>query len=321
MPLIKSKYKPLPLFSNGYVSTVYSGLWRPKINLKQERERITLSDGDFLDLDWSYASKPSNKLIILLHGLEGNAQRLYVVGAAKQFVDNGVDALCINFRGCSGEENLKYSSYHSGATGDLHEVISHALTLDRYDEIFINGFSLGANIILKYLGEETYDIPKQIKGAMAVSVPCSLLDSCIELHRTRNYPYALMFLINLKAKLKRKHVHFPNKFKLSDVKSLKTLKDFDNFYTSKAHGFKDAYDYYEKCSSLQFLKNIKVKTLILNASNDSFLGQECYPYAIAKTHEHVYLETPQNGGHVGFVGRDNVFYNETRALEFLLHDN
>jgi len=318
MPLIQSHYKPSFLFKNGSVSTVYSGLWRPKIILHQQRERITLNDDDFLDLDWSFASKPSNKLIILLHGLEGNAQRLYVVGVAKYFNDNGVDALCVNFRGCSGEDNTKYYSYHSGATSDLHEVVQHAITLNRYEDIYINGFSLGGNVTLKYLGEQKFEIPKQIKGAMAVSVPCSLYGSCVELHKFKNYPYALMFLTTLKNKLRQKHQKFPEQLQPEDIKSINTLKDFDDVYTSKAHGFKDAMDYYTKCSSLQFLENINVKTLVLNALNDTFLSSDCYPYAIAKTNKHLYLETPKNGGHVGFVGKRNVFYNEIRALEFLV---
>ena len=318
MPLIQSHYKPSFLFKNGSVSTVYAGLWRPKIILHQQRERITLNDDDFLDLDWSFASKPSNKLIILLHGLEGNAQRLYVVGVAKYFNDNGVDALCVNFRGCSGEDNTKYYSYHSGATSDLHEVVQHAITLNRYEDIYINGFSLGGNVTLKYLGEQKFEIPKQIKGAMAVSVPCSLYGSCVELHKFKNYPYALMFLTTLKNKLRQKHQKFPEQLQPEDIKSINTLKDFDDVYTSKAHGFKDAMDYYTKCSSLQFLENINVKTLVLNALNDTFLSSDCYPYAIAKTNKHLYLETPKNGGHVGFVGKRNVFYNEIRALEFLV---
>ena len=318
MPLVSSNYQPSFFFRNGYVSTVYSGLWRPKIKLQQKRERISLNDGDFLDLDFSYTSKSSNKLIILLHGLEGNAQRLYVVGVAKQFNDNGVDAICVNFRGCSGEENTKYYSYHSGATHDLHDVINYVLSLQKYDEIFINGFSLGGNIILKYLGEEKFAIPKEIKGAIAVSAPCSLYGSCVELHKTRNYPYALMFLINLKAKLRRKLEMYPEKISKKEIKAISTLKEFDDVYTSKAHGFEDAMDYYTKCSSLQFLKNIKVKTLIINAINDSFLSPDCFPYDIARNNENLYLETPKYGGHVGFVGKNNVFYNETRALEFHL---
>ena len=98
------------------------------------------------------------------------------------------------------------------------------------------------------------------------------------------------------------------------------MNDFDNTYTSKAHGFKDAEDYYEQSSSLQFLPNIKTPTLIINALNDSFLSAKCYPIKAAKENPHLYLEMPQYGGHVGFVEKKNIYYNERRALEFVLEN-
>ena len=104
MPLVSSIYKPSFIFRNGFVSTVYSGLARKVYDVFQKRERISLSDGDFLDLDWSYTKEKTNKLIILLHGLEGNAQRPYMLGAARLFNQNSYDTVCVNFRSCSGEE-------------------------------------------------------------------------------------------------------------------------------------------------------------------------------------------------------------------------
>ncbi|HLT33928.1 MAG TPA: hypothetical protein VKZ98_09075, partial [Aquaticitalea sp.] len=133
MPIIDSTYKPRFYFRNGFIATVYSGLVR-KVSLKQERERITLSDGDFMDLDWSYSKEKSNKIILGFHGLEGHGQRPYVTGVAKLFNDNGMDAVCVNFRGCGGEDNLLYRSYHSGATEDLEEVIKHVLSTNKYTD-------------------------------------------------------------------------------------------------------------------------------------------------------------------------------------------
>lgn len=315
MPIIESNYKPPFYFKNGFVSTVYSGLIR-RISLSQERERITLSDGDFLDLDWSYSKEKTRKLIILLHGLEGHGQRPYVTGAAKLFNQKGVDAVCVNFRGCSGEENLKYYSYHSGATGDLIEIIEHVISNKYYDEIYLKGISLGANIILKYLGEGNC-IPKEIKAGIAVSVPCNLSGAAKELHAFKNKLYHDRFLKPLVERLKQKQQRFPNLIKTEDIKSIKTLYDFDNVYTSKAHGFKDAEDYYAKCSSLQFLLNIKTPTLIINALNDSFLSPECYPVKEAKNNLNLYLEMPNHGGHAGFIEKKNLYYNEKRALEFV----
>lgn len=315
MPIIQSTYKPPFYFKNGFVSTVYSGLIR-RVALQQDRERITLNDGDFLDLDWSFSKEKTNKVIVLLHGLEGHAQRPYVTAPAKLFNNNGVDAVCVNFRGCSGERNLKYSSYHSGATEDLVEVIEHLITNKKYAEIYLKGISLGANVILKYLGE-SHVIPEEIKAAIAVSVPCDLHASCKELHKLKNKLFHDRFLKDLVNHLKEKQKIFPNKLSLEEVNSIKTLLDLDNVYTSKAHGFKDALDYYEKSSSLQFLPNIKTPSLIINALNDSFLASECFPIKEAKNNPNLFLEMPNHGGHVGFIKKNNIYYNEKRALEFV----
>jgi len=316
MPIISSNYKAPLFFKSGFISTVYSGLVR-KISLEQKRERITLSDGDFLDLDWSFANENSNKVIVLLHGLEGNGQRPYMLGPAKLFNENDIDAVCVNFRGCSGEPNIKYRSYHSGATEDLVEIFNYLINSKNYSEIFIHGISLGGNMILKYLGERD-DVPEQIKGVVAVSVPCDLKGSCKELHTIKNVLYHENFKRYLVKRLRVKQEQHPNKFNNTEIDSIKTLRDFDNVYTSRAHGFKDANDYYKQCSSLQFLTNIKVPTLIINALNDSFLSPECFPVREAKQNENLFLEMPSHGGHVGFIKRKGYYYNETRALEFLL---
>lgn len=316
MPIIESTYKPWFFLKNSFISTVYSGLFR-RVNLKQERERVTLPDGDFLDLDWSFAAAKTKKLIILLHGLEGNGQRPYMTGPAKLFNANNVDAVCVNFRGCSGEDNLKYRSYHSGATDDLETVIAYILNTKSYTHIYFHAISLGANLVSKYLGER-HDVPVQIKAAVVVSVPCDLNGSCIELHKLKNRLYAIEFLKHLKHKLKNKVKKFPNELPLNAYNKITNLRQFDTIYTSRAHGFVDALDYYTQNSCRQFLPHIKTPTLMINALNDSFLSPECYPVKEAKANANLYLEMPAFGGHVGFIDKGNVYYNEKRALEFCM---
>jgi predicted alpha/beta-fold hydrolase len=315
MPIIASTYNPPFLFKNGHFSTIYAGIWRKIVDFEQKRERIDLPDGDFLDLDWSFSPSKSQKVIILIHGLEGNAQRPYILGSAKQLNENGYDVCAINLRTCSGEQNRLFRSYHSGATEDLDAVIKNILTHKKYNQLFIKGFSLGGNLTLKYLGEKR-EIPKEIKAAMAVSVPCSLHSSCKQLLKPNNIPYAIRFKKNLKDKLKEKQKLFPEKISDDDINKVVTLKDFDDVYTSRAHGFKDALDYYEQCSSLQFLPNIQIPTLLLNAKNDSFLGPECYPYEEAKNNSKLFLEVTNYGGHVGYHGSKNITYNEKRVTKF-----
>lgn len=315
MPILSSNYNPPFLFKNGHFSTIYAGIVRKIDDFEQKRERIDLPDGDFLDLDWSFSEIPTQKIAILIHGLEGNAQRAYITGSAKEFNTNRYDVCAINLRTCSGEQNRLFRSYHSGATEDLDAAVQHILKHKSYSEIYIKGISLGGNLTLKYLGEGR-DLPTEIKAVMAVSVPCNLYSSCKELLKLKNIPYAIRFKKNLVSKLKEKQRFFPDKISDIDINNVVTLKDFDDIYTSRAHGFKDALDYYEKCSCKQFLPNIKVPSLLINAQNDSFLGTECYPIEEAKENPNLYLEMPKYGGHVGFYGKNNITYTEKRVIKF-----
>jgi predicted alpha/beta-fold hydrolase len=284
--------------------------------LDQTRKRLELVDDDFLDLDFSFASSPSGKIAILLHGLEGNAQRTYIKGQGKVLVENGWDVCAINYRGCSGEPNRKYKSYNAGKTDDLDEVIEYVLKKDKYNSIALIGFSLGGNLLLKYLGERT-DIPKEISHAIAVSSPLSLKGSLESLTQFHNWVYRTSFLYDLRKKYKLKMNRFPELTSSSEIKKIRSLLAFDNIYTAPAHGFTDAFDYYEKNSSRQFVPHIKIPTLILNAENDSFLSPLCFPTEFASKSNNIYLEAPNYGGHVGFYQPGNTYYNETRALQFL----
>lgn len=316
MPVIQSDYNPPFLFKNGHFSTIYAGIWRKIPRFEQKREKIELPDGDFLDLDWSFSSIPTSKVFIIIHGLEGNAQRTYVKGSANHCNLNEYDVCALNLRSCGGQVNRLYRSYHSGATEDLHAVVEHILENKNYNHIYIKGFSLGGNLALKYAGENS-SLAKEIKAVVGISVPCNLNNSLKELLKRKNATYALRFKKNLLEKLKEKQQLFPEKISDSDIKSVITLKDFDDIYTSRAHGFKDAIDYYTKSSCRQFLPNLKIPTLIVNAQNDSFLGDRCYPIEEAKENPNLYLEIPKYGGHVGFYGQKNISYTEKRTIKFI----
>jgi len=196
------------------------------------------------------------------------------------------------------------------------EVIQHIENKKTYNTIYLMGFSLGGNLIMKYLGEGN-KISNQIKGAVGVSVPCSLKSASDALLKSKNVLYSQRFKKNLLGKLYQKKQGFPDKISTAEIKSIATLKDFDDVYTSKAHGFRDALDYYEKCSCKQFLPSITVPSLILNAKNDSFLGEACYPFSEAVANSNLYLEVPEFGGHVGFWGKKNSSYAEERGVQFL----
>lgn len=315
MPLVPSNYRPPFPFRNGHFSTIYAGAIRKVHGVIQKRERLELQDGDFLDLDWSESVQPTEKVAILLHGLEGDAQRHYITGSAKKLTQNNFDTCAVNFRGCSGQPNRLYRSYHSGATKDLMAVIAHILETKDYTKIYLLGFSLGGNLALKYLGEGN-PVPKEVTAVVAVSVPCDLKDACDQLLRSKNVLYSSRFKKHLLAKLRTKQQLFPAKISEGTINNISTLKDFDDAYTAPAHGFADALDYYAQCSSKQFLPKITTPSLIINAKDDSFLGEACYPYNEARDNPSLYLEVPEFGGHVGFWGRRNISYAEERTLNF-----
>lgn len=317
MPVITGNYLPWGIFKNADASTIYAATLR-KVDLPAyERERIELEDGDFLDLDWSYSRKKTpNKAVILLHGLAGSASRPYMKGMARIFNLNNWDAICMNFRGCSEELNRLYKSYHAGASGDLAEVVEHVLSIKKYDSVALVGFSLGGNMLLKYLGEQR-SIPEEVIGGVGISVPCDLEGSLGAINRMRNFVYSKRFELNLKEHLQLRAKRFPSRITRNKISSCDSLRDIDDLYTSKAHGYKDAHDYYSKASAINFLAALKKPTLLLSAENDTFLSQKCYPYEIARNSELLNLEVPVYGGHVGFVTNTSVYYHERRAFDFI----
>jgi len=316
MPLTSSNYSPFGPFKNGHFSTIYSAKLRITPSLVQERERLTLPDGDFLDIDWSISHEHRQRVVVLLHGLEGNSQRTYMKGMAALLIQNGWDVAAVNFRGCSGTPNKNFDSYNAGRTQDLEAAIASVLGKDLYTEIALIGFSLGGNLLMKYLGERDI-VPKEIKKGVAISAPLSLQGSLECLDRRENWLYRTVFLTNLRKKYREKMSKFPEKATMETYQKIKSILDFDNLYTAPAHGFKDAQDYYQKNSSGQFIASIQVPTLLLNARNDSFLSSDCLPYEFAMSSQKFYLEAPKYGGHVGFHLKNSLYYSEKRALEFI----
>ena len=305
---------PLLLF-NGHLQTIYPSLFR-QVKVPYQQERIETPDADFLDLDWLINS--SDKLIILSHGLEGNSKRSYITGMAQLFFQNRYDVLAWNFRGCGNEMNRQIRFYHSGATDDLDTVVSHALAKKKYKEINLIGFSLGGNLTLKYIGERAKDLPQQIKKAVTFSVPLDLHNSCLQISNPSNWVYAQRFLKSLKKKVTSKAAKRSG-IDITNIDTIKAIIDFDDRYTAPLHGYKNAIDYYQQCSAIYFLDAITLPTLIVNALNDPFLSESCYPASQLKNHPSVLLETPKQGGHCGFAlfNQNGVYWSELRALDFI----
>jgi len=318
MPIIeRSSYRPPPGFRNGHIQTIYPNLFRRVNGIVYHRERIQTDDNDFLDLDWSCVN--SNRIAILSHGLEGNTQRTYMLGMSKSLNNNGWDAVAWNFRGCSGEINKQLQFYHSGFTEDLHRIVRHVAGQDRYREIALIGFSMGGNLTIKYLGEQKELLISKVKKAVAFSVPCDLQGSAEAMARWRNRIYMSRFLRMLREKVRAKELQMPGEISSKGFGKIRNFRQFDDRYTAPLHGFENAIDYWTKASCRQFIPDIRIPTLLVNALDDPFLSLKCYPYEEAKSHSDFVMETPSSGGHVGFVtfNSDGSYWNEKRTIEFL----
>ncbi len=319
MPLVNPQYHPKGWFKNGHFSTIYSAKIRRGPVPEYRRDRLTLSDGDFLDLDWSLSNAKDNtqtkSVVILLHGLEGNAQRSYMRGQAATLLAQGFDVCGMNFRGCSGTDNLKLQSYNAGKTEDLDQVVTHIAKLNRYSRIYAVGFSLGGSLLLNYLGAKKGDY-QQIFKAGAVSTPLDLSASIERLSQWDNRAYQWVFLSTLKAKYRKKQRAYPMDLSADAPRAMTSLKDFDNLYTAPVHGCLNAEDYYQKNSPVNTLESVEQPVLILNALNDSFLSTTCIPVGLAQRSKNIYLEAPKYGGHVGFYEPSGPYYNEIRVRDF-----
>jgi predicted alpha/beta-fold hydrolase len=209
--------------------------------VKYQRERVDTPDGDFLDLD---LTRPGfDRVAILLHGLEGDSNRAYVLGMVKALNRGGWDTISMNYRDCGGECNRKLRFYHSGDTADLHTVVSHVIGRYQYSRVALVGFSIGGNMILKYLGEQGSSLDPRIVKAVAFSAPCDLASSAIKIGMPANRVYLKRFLRMLRNKIRMKMRVMPGSISDDGYRTIKSFKEFDDRYTARIFGFRDAEDY------------------------------------------------------------------------------
>ncbi len=300
-------------------------LWRKytyKKIITRQRERVELEDGDFIDIDW--ALKPDDDhsvpITLILHGLCGCSSSPYVVALQELLTNNKLPNVAMNFRGCSGEINRLARAYHSGASSDLQEVFDYICKAYPNTLVSVVGYSLGANVILKWLGETTID--EQLATAVAVSPPFRLADCSKAMLAGPGSIYGKYFFKQLNADLKAKKIHFQQTNVdaerlildgLPELKSSQSLWDFDDLITAPLHGFADAQDYYDRCSSNAYLQTNRTSTLIIHSRNDPIIPETVIPER-RELPANISLEIYTQGGHVGFISGLSNNWLERRIL-------
>ena len=287
-------------------------LWRKftfNKSIVRQRERIELSDGDFIDVDWSLKpiEEERKPITVILHGLCGCSSSPYVVALQELLTANKLPSVAMNFRGCSGEINRLARAYHSGASADLDEVFKWIKAEYPNTPFSFVGYSLGANVLLKWLGEKPTD--DQVSAAIAVSPPFRLADCSKAMLAGPGSMYGGYFFKQLSLDLGAKKRHFQLSGaedqkrildSLPELHSGHSLWDFDDLVTAPLHGFTSAQDYYDRCSSADYLATNKNRTLIIHSSNDPIIPHTVVP-AKNTLPQNIELELYKKGGHVGFI--------------------
>ncbi len=294
--LISSDFRAPWWLKSAHLQTAYATLFRRRPRIGLRRERIALSDGDFLDLDWT--PRPHGPVVLVLHGLEGSSDSPYARGMLATAHAHGWRGAVMHFRGCSGVPNRLPRSYHSGDTGDLSEVVDGLTARSDVSALVVVGYSLGGNVLLKWLGEQGAGAP--VAAAVAVSVPYTLSLSADRLATGLSQLYQRRLIADLCAKLQRKFTPGTSPIDLDLAASSRNFWEFDDRVTAPLHGFEDVHDYYTRSSSRQFLGAIRVPTLMLHAKDDPFMTPDVLP-SPDELSPGTRLEISAAGGHVGFV--------------------
>ncbi|MDZ7754131.1 MAG: hydrolase [Gammaproteobacteria bacterium] len=290
----RGSFRPAWWLPSPHLQTLWPSFFRTRLALEGRWERVELADGDFIDLVWY--RQGDRPLVLVIHGLEGSLRSHYVTPTLAALDRHGFDTVFMHLRGCSGEPNRLARGYHSGATEDLAEVLGHLDSHGRRPAAAV-GFSLGGNLLLKYLGEEGEGA--LLRAAVAVSVPFRLWRAAARLEQGASRLYGRHLLVGLKRSYRRKAAVVEMPFTV-DLHRLTTLYEFDDAITAPLHGFAGADDYYHRCSSCHFIPRVVIPTRIIHALDDPFMYPEDVP-GEKDLGPGVGLELARHGGHVGFV--------------------
>ncbi len=326
MPINRAPgFRPAWWLRSPHLQTLWAAQSRRPPSAARRRERLATPDEDFLDLDWR--GEGTGPLVLLVHGLTGSSRSPYILGMEEALQRKGFRTVAFNFRGCSGSMNNTSRCYHSGETGDIGFVYRHLRTREPGVPIGVVGFSLGGNVILKWLGEMSWRA--DLFAAAAVSVPMLLHLCASRMDQGWSRVYRDRLLRELKDYIARKRNHLHNIGRviearrvegLGDLSTIRSFWDYDRCVVAGLYDFRDAEDYYRRSSSRQFLRSVRVPTLIVQAADDPFMTDGVIP-GPDELSEAVRLDVAPAGGHVGFIAGmwpiHPRFWLEERIPEFM----
>jgi predicted alpha/beta-fold hydrolase len=298
-------FRPHRMFRGGHAQTLAAFAWPRRIKFKsvRDQERLFQTAPDVKVLAhcrWQPNPK-DHPTMIIWHGIEGSSESTYMLSTAQKSFSAGFNVIRMNLRTCGGTEHLTSTIYHGGLTDDLRAVVSELIEQDRLQRLFLVGYSLGGNLVLKLAGEYADDPPKEVLAVCAVSPSIDLQASAQLILKRSNWLYQEDFVRRLKRRLRVKHKLFPDQYDISGLSSVKTLREFDDRYTSRAHGFDGADDYYYRASSIRVIDRIRIPTLIIHAEDDPFIPFAPMLDPAVANNPYILVVAPKQGGHVAFL--------------------
>ena len=298
-------FRPHRMFRGGHAQTLAAFAWprRRKFRSVRDQERLFQTAPDVKVLAhcrWQPNPK-AHPTMIIWHGIEGSSESTYMLSTAQKSFSVGFNVIRMNLRTCGGTEHLTSTIYHGGLTDDLRAVVSELIKQDRLSRLFLVGYSLGGNLVLKLAGEYADDPPKEVLAVCAISPSIDLQASAQLILKPSNWLYQQDFVRRLKQRLRVKHTLFPDQYDISGLSSVKTLREFDDHYTSRAHGFDGVDDYYYRASSIRVIDRIRIPTLIIHAEDDPFIPFAPMLDPAVANNPYILLVAPKQGGHVAFL--------------------
>jgi len=303
----------------GDLQTLRNFLRRPRIDLSEfATERIDLAlegppgDRTTAALQWP-RERQRRPLAVLIHGLTGSEDSAYMRATSDALLRAGYPVLRLNQRGAGPSRLLCRERYHAGRSEDIAQAIAGLPERAAALGIVAVGFSLGGNVLLKYLGERGRETP--VRAAAAISAPLDLAATCRKMMAPRNAFYHRFFLSELRAEaLAAGRSLAPEERRA--ILSARDIREFDERVTAPRNGFAGAEDYYRRCSAANYVEAVEVPTLLVQSEDDPIVPAEPFRAREWRRNPQLAPLLLARGGHVGFHDRRGWIWHDRAILRF-----
>lgn len=310
-----------PLFRNPHLATIAANFWpRPDSERRWPVQEVIYETEPGVRV-LVHSQRPDRETakgeLILVHGLEGSSAAGYARSMVYAALERGWATHRFNMRGCGGTDELALTGYHAGQTGDLLAVIRERRRSSSLP-MFVIGFSLGGNVTLKLAGELAERAGELLAGVCAVSTPIDLAACVATLRQPQNFLYQGRFLSRLKDRIRRKNRLAPDVYSVEHLPKIRTIEDFDNYYTARLFGFGTAANYFRTQSSNQFLERIRIPALLVQAKDDPLIPFSVFDHPAFDRNPNLALLAVDHGGHLGFLSRGSArFWLDGTVLDWV----